>query len=110
MDWRDRAELERRAKEEERWNEKVAHLMGLPDDEDDRPRTVADFVLLPEGPAWLIEDVLNAEGRPVRRVLPVPTQAFFVGPEDLLQVVDDDGVRWTLGRYASGLWFKARHR
>jgi hypothetical protein len=73
----------------------------------DRPRTVDQFFALPEGPGF---------GREKRCIngftvlVPVAPEmvAFWSEDEDVISCLDYDGIRWTLGRYADGSWF--RHR
>lgn len=74
----------------------------------ERPRTREAFLALPEGGGFgtterLIDGVL--------RTIPVmpATVAIYHSETDIISCVDDNGVRWSIGRYADGRWFKRRN-
>lgn len=66
-----------------------------------RPTTAAQFWALPEGPAI----GQRTEGGITTPIMP-DVVAFFSHDDELLSVIDQDGQRWSLGRYRDGSWFR----
>ena len=73
---------------------------------DSYPRSEADVLALPIGPAFSSREMM-CDGRKV--IVPVMSsiQAFFVEPDMVLMASNAKG-RWTIGRYADGRYFRRR--
>jgi hypothetical protein len=73
----------------------------------EKPCTVAEIAALPEGGGFGIEErVIDGV---LRRVPVAPDLAAIYHDEhDVIGYVDGDGVRWRLGQYRNGQWFRRR--
>lgn len=91
--------------------------------------TAEKIAALPEGPSSGMQEVIltpeeSAKGektivggrsvtftpgiRSLKLPDPRPTVAIFLDDDDVQSYVDADGIRWSLGRYANGEWFRSR--
>ena len=72
-----------------------------------RPTTAEELLALPIGPAFG-QRTTTINGKTVNVPIAPHVQAVFHGDDDLVSACDQDGNRWSLGRYASGEWFRSR--
>jgi hypothetical protein len=71
------------------------------------PRTSDAFLALPEGGGFGME-LREIDGKQWRVPVLEPVVAFYVAEDTIVSLVDRNGERWKLGRYADGRWFRQR--
>jgi hypothetical protein len=73
----------------------------------DGPRTREEFLALPEGGGFGAEiRVINGK----RYTVPIAPSVIapWLADDAIRTLQDDDGVWWSVGRYADGQWFRRR--